>query len=423
MLRAIGETRITGVATTLPADVAILSHPDFAAVDYSTKWVEETLDLSGLVAETARRAAAAPAGDEEVPTVERDVTAEVDGRRYSVRLWVPDLGPAVGAGPAGRTGPSAPRPPPVDRHGVGPGHRADAGHHRQGARGRRRRRRGRPDRLPARGDEDGERRGRREGGGGEGSARSAPATRSARATSSRSSSRWRAAPDTVAAAKDAAAAVVDRHLDELVALSHFVHEHPELCYGETVSSHAVVEALRAGGLEVARGRLRPGHGVRVPHRHRRPDRGGVRRVRRAPRDRPRLRPQHHRRHRGRCRPGTGVGGRRRRAERTGARHAGRGGRRRQDPDARARRLRRRARRDDGAPLADRAPDRHVSRGGALRRPLRRPPRARLGRAVGRRQCAGRADHRPGGDRRAAPAAARRATRSMAWSPRARVRRT
>jgi acetyl-CoA/propionyl-CoA carboxylase biotin carboxyl carrier protein len=100
MLRAIGETRITGVATTLPADEIILSHPDFVAVEYSTKWVEETLDLSGLVAETPG-APPAGAGDEDVPTVERDVTAEVDGRRYSVRLWVPDLGPAVGAG-AGR---------------------------------------------------------------------------------------------------------------------------------------------------------------------------------------------------------------------------------------------------------------------------------------------------------------------------------
>ena len=34
MLRAIGETRDRpGVATTLPADVAILSHPDFAGGD------------------------------------------------------------------------------------------------------------------------------------------------------------------------------------------------------------------------------------------------------------------------------------------------------------------------------------------------------------------------------------------------------
>jgi acetyl-CoA/propionyl-CoA carboxylase biotin carboxyl carrier protein len=102
MLRAIAETRITGVATTLPADVAILTHPDFAGATHSTKWVEESLDLSGLVAETPGAPVQA-AGDEEVPTVERDVTAEVDGRRYSVRLWVPDLGPAAGSGrPAGR---------------------------------------------------------------------------------------------------------------------------------------------------------------------------------------------------------------------------------------------------------------------------------------------------------------------------------
>ena len=97
MLRAIDETSITGVATTLPADVVILTHPDFAAVRYSTKWVEDVLDLSNLVVGTAGAPAPAPTEDE-VPTVQRDVTAEVDGRRFSVRLWVPDLGTAAAPG-------------------------------------------------------------------------------------------------------------------------------------------------------------------------------------------------------------------------------------------------------------------------------------------------------------------------------------
>ena len=55
------------------------------------------------------------------------------------------------------------------------------------------------------------------------------------------------------AAKEAAAAVVDRHVDDLVSLSHFVHEHPELCFDESVSARAVAETLRAGGLEVTEG--------------------------------------------------------------------------------------------------------------------------------------------------------------------------
>ena len=102
MLRAIDETRITGVATTLPADVAILSHPDFASASHSTKWVEERLDLSGLVVDAAGRRRP-QAYEDDVPTVERDVTAEVDGRRYSVRLWVPDLARSALPGrPAGR---------------------------------------------------------------------------------------------------------------------------------------------------------------------------------------------------------------------------------------------------------------------------------------------------------------------------------
>jgi acetyl-CoA/propionyl-CoA carboxylase biotin carboxyl carrier protein len=88
MLRALDETEITGIATTIPADVAILSHPDFAEATHSTKWVEDVLDLSALT--VAAPEAAAPA-DGAVPTVQRDVTAEVDGRRFSVKLWVPDL--------------------------------------------------------------------------------------------------------------------------------------------------------------------------------------------------------------------------------------------------------------------------------------------------------------------------------------------
>ena len=46
MIRALEEFEIEGVATTIPADLAILGHPDFAAIDHSTKWVEDVLDLT-----------------------------------------------------------------------------------------------------------------------------------------------------------------------------------------------------------------------------------------------------------------------------------------------------------------------------------------------------------------------------------------
>jgi amidohydrolase len=55
------------------------------------------------------------------------------------------------------------------------------------------------------------------------------------------------------AAKDVAAAVITERLPELVALSHSVHSTPELCFDEVRSSHAVAEALRAGGLTVTEG--------------------------------------------------------------------------------------------------------------------------------------------------------------------------
>src|SRR5580704_10397974 len=60
-------------------------------------------------------------------------------------------------------------------------------------------------------------------------------------------------PVAASSAKEAAAAVVESHLDQLVALSHSVHATPELCFGETTSAHAVAETLRAGGLSVHEG--------------------------------------------------------------------------------------------------------------------------------------------------------------------------
>jgi acetyl-CoA/propionyl-CoA carboxylase biotin carboxyl carrier protein len=95
-LRALGEMEVRGVATTIPADVAILEHPDFQAATHSTKWVEETLDLSDV------GSSAAPGDDapDDEPTVRKDISVEVDGKRFSVSMWVPEAAPAAGRAPA-----------------------------------------------------------------------------------------------------------------------------------------------------------------------------------------------------------------------------------------------------------------------------------------------------------------------------------
>jgi len=123
MLRAIEETVVEGVATTLPADVAILSHPDFIAAVHSTNWVEQTLDLTGVTSDaTAVEPASAPTEDgEAVPRVLRDVTAEVDGRRYQVKLWVPDLGDAVAVQAGGAVTSAGPKRPKAAATGAGSG--------------------------------------------------------------------------------------------------------------------------------------------------------------------------------------------------------------------------------------------------------------------------------------------------------------
>jgi acetyl-CoA/propionyl-CoA carboxylase, biotin carboxylase, biotin carboxyl carrier protein len=112
-LRALGELEIAGIATTIPADVAILSHPDFVAGEHSTKWVEERLDLSATAAPPAEAGAGAGAGADDglrESKVRRDVDVEVNGRRFGVTVWVPEsqAGAVVAAGAAGSK--AAPRP-------------------------------------------------------------------------------------------------------------------------------------------------------------------------------------------------------------------------------------------------------------------------------------------------------------------------
>ncbi|MEK7293188.1 MAG: biotin/lipoyl-containing protein, partial [Actinomycetota bacterium] len=102
-IRALDELVVDGIHTTIPADLAILRHPDFHAVKHSTKWVEESLDLSRLVSTTG----ATQKNDDGL--VERSTTVEVNGKRFDVKMWVREIanGGLGKAKKSSRTGSSA----------------------------------------------------------------------------------------------------------------------------------------------------------------------------------------------------------------------------------------------------------------------------------------------------------------------------
>ncbi len=104
MLRALDELVVDGIATTIPAHRLVLDAPEFVGAAHSTAWLEQHLDLTAIPpATTAGPSSPAPEG--EPPRVRRDVDVEVDGRRFSVSLWVPEVEPAAA------TGPGTARPP------------------------------------------------------------------------------------------------------------------------------------------------------------------------------------------------------------------------------------------------------------------------------------------------------------------------
>ena len=135
------EFEIAGLHTTIPAHVALLAHRDFAAVSHSTKWVEDEVDAATLQRRPRRpRPSPADGAEEAEPLLERTIPVEVDGKRYSVKLWLPEA-PAGGATPKKRSAAPATGCRRVGRRGrQRHDQRADAGHDREGARRRGRQR-------------------------------------------------------------------------------------------------------------------------------------------------------------------------------------------------------------------------------------------------------------------------------------------
>jgi acetyl-CoA/propionyl-CoA carboxylase, biotin carboxylase, biotin carboxyl carrier protein len=122
MLRALRELDVGGVRTTTPAHLALLDHPDFVAGDHSTKWVEEEVDpatLAGAEPAPVPVSSDADAAAEGERLEERTIPVEVDGKRFAVRVWLPEA-PAVGdAAPRGASAGRASKPRLAAGGGVG----------------------------------------------------------------------------------------------------------------------------------------------------------------------------------------------------------------------------------------------------------------------------------------------------------------
>ena len=82
--RALDEFRVAGVATTIPAHRAVLSHPTFEAGAVHTRFVETELRLDP---EPFDRGETLPG---ETARTRHTMTVEIGGRRFDVTYWAPE---------------------------------------------------------------------------------------------------------------------------------------------------------------------------------------------------------------------------------------------------------------------------------------------------------------------------------------------
>jgi acetyl-CoA/propionyl-CoA carboxylase, biotin carboxylase, biotin carboxyl carrier protein len=100
LLRALGEFEVGGIRTTIPAHLVLLDTAEFREVRHSTKWVEEEVDPARFTTGAEPGVVTIPPSDDsEGALVERTVPVEVDGRRYTVKVWLP-VAPAATRAPA-----------------------------------------------------------------------------------------------------------------------------------------------------------------------------------------------------------------------------------------------------------------------------------------------------------------------------------
>jgi len=122
MIRALGEFEIAGIKTTIPAHLTLLPTDAFRAVTHSTKWVEDEIDQTQFathVRDTGALTAGPAPADGAAPLVEQTVPVEVDGRRYAVKVWLPEAPAPRAGGSSGGGGAARSRPKPAVTGGSG----------------------------------------------------------------------------------------------------------------------------------------------------------------------------------------------------------------------------------------------------------------------------------------------------------------